>query len=94
MGRNVGHGPDYFTVDMRVKRQFPLIEDRSLDVVVEGFNLLNRTNFRKVESTVDTLALDQLPSSYEGRRGPVTKPFSYTSGFLGRQFQVSLRISF
>ena len=94
VGRNVGHGPDYFTVDMRVKRQFPLIEDRSLDVVVEGFNLLNRTNFRKVESTVDTLALDELPSSYEGRRGPVTKPFSYTSGFLGRQFQVSLRISF
>ncbi len=94
VGRNVGLGPDYFTVDMRVKRRFSLVEDKTLDVVVEGFNLLSRTNLRKVNGTVGTLTLEEFPSSYEGRRGPVTKPFSNTSRFLGRQFQVSLRINF
>ena len=94
VGRNVGLGPDDFTVDMRVRRRYSFAEDRSLDIVVAGFNLLNRTNLRKLNGTVGTLTLEQLPSSYEGRRGPVTKPFSYTSRFLGRQFQVSLRINF
>ena len=93
VGRNVGIGPDFFTVDMRVKRRFSLFEDRTLDVVIEGFNMFHRTNLRKVNGTVGKLTLEELPSSYEGRRGPVTQPFSFTSRFLGRQFQVSLRIN-
>ena len=94
VGRNVGVGPDYFTVDMRVKRRLSLFEGKSLDVVIDGFNMFHRTNLRKVNGTVGRLTLEELPSSYEGRRGPVTEPLSFTSRFLGRQFQVSLRLNF
>ena len=45
-GRNIGQGPDYFTVDMRVSRKFYLgKETRNLEFIAEGFNLLNRTQF-------------------------------------------------
>ena len=94
VGRNVGIGPNFFSADLRLKRRISVLEDLSVDVVVEGFNLLNRTNFKHVNGTVGTLTLDELPSSYKGRRGPVTEPFSYTSAFAPRQFQFSLRVNF
>ena len=94
LGRNVGIGPNFFSVDMRVKRRVSFLEDKSVDVVVEAFNLLNRTNFKHVNGTVGTLTLEELPSSYNGRVGPVTQPFSYTAAFPPRQVQLSLRVNF
>ena len=94
LGRNVGIGPNFFSVDLRLKRRISLGEDKSLDLVAEGFNILNRTNFKHVNGTVGTLTLEELPASYKGRRGPVTEPFSYTSAFAPRQFQFSLRLNF
>ena len=94
LGRNVGIGPNFFSIDMRLKRRISLMEDKSVDIVVEAFNLLNRTNFKHVNGDVGTLTLEELPSSYKGRVGPVTQPFSYTSAFAPRQFQISLRLNF
>lgn len=94
VGRNVGIGPNFFSADLRLKRRISVLEDVSVDIVAEGFNLLNRTNFKHVNGTVGNLTLEELPSSYKGRRGPVTEPFSYTSAFAPRQFQFSLRIHF
>ena len=87
-------GPNFFTLDIRLMRQFPLGLDKNIQVVAEAFNLLNRTNFRHVNSTVGKLRLEELPTSLKGRRGPVTEPFSFTSAFDPRQFQFSLRLNF
>ena len=94
LGRNTGIGPNFFGIDMRLTRSFPLGEGPALEVVAEVFNLLNRTNFKTVNGTVGNLSLDELPASLQGRRGPVTEPFSFTSAFDPRQFQFSLRLNF
>ncbi len=95
-GRNIGIGPSFFTVDLRLTRQFSLGDEgrRNIQVVAEAFNLLNRTNFKNVNGTVGNVTLDELPDSLTGRRGPVTDPFSFTSAFDPRQFQFSLRFNF
>ncbi len=94
VGRNTGVGPDYYSVDLRLNRQFPFGEGRSLELIAEAFNLFNRTNFRTVNSTVGELTLEELPSTRpHGRVGPVTEPFSFTSAFDPRQFQFSLRLN-
>ena len=93
-GRNTGIGPNFFTLDIRLTRQFPLGSDKNLQVVAEAFNLLNRTNFKHVNSTVGRLSREELPTSLKGRRGPATEPFSFTSAFEPRQLQFSLRLNF
>ncbi len=94
VGRNVGIGPNFFTIDIRLNRQFPLGESKNIEVIAEAFNLLNRTNFKNVNGTVGELSLDELPASLKGRPGPATEPFSFTSAFDPRQFQFSLRFNF
>ena len=94
VGRNTGIGPNFFTLDLRLNREFPFGESRNVEFAAEAFNLLNRTNFRHVNSTVGELSLEELPASLKGRRGPATEPFSFTSAFDPRQFQLSLRLNF
>lgn len=45
VGRNTGEGFDLATLDVRISRQFPIRGTHRLDVMVDAFNLLNRTNF-------------------------------------------------
>ena len=94
VGRNTGIGPDMASIDLRLNRAFPFGDGRSVEFIAEGFNLLNRTNFRTVNSIVGGLTAEELPARPEGRAGPVTEPFSYTSAFDPRQFQFSLRLNF
>ncbi len=96
VGRNIGIGPNFFTFDIRLSRQFSLGDEgrKNIQLVAEAFNLFNRTNFKNVNGTVGQTSLDELPDSLRGRRGPVTEPFSFTSAFEPRQFQFSLRFNF
>lgn len=94
VGRNTGIGPDMASIELRLNRAFPFGDGRSVELIAEGFNLLNRTNFRTVNSIVGNLSAEELPARPEGRAGPVTEPFSYTSAFDPRQFQFSLRLNF
>jgi hypothetical protein len=94
-GRNIGRGPRYFSADLRLARRFPFAEGRrSVEVIAEGFNLLNRTNFKSVNSVVGSLSLAQLPSPIVGRAGSPTAPLSFTAAFPARQFQLGLKINF
>ena len=95
-GRNIGRGPGYFSADLRISRRFAFGTDgkRGVEVTAEGFNLLNRTNFKSVNSSVGSLALAQLPSPIVGRAGNPTAPLSFTAAFAARQFQLGLKISF
>ena len=94
LGRNVGVGPAFFGMDIRLTRSFSLSERVNLQVVGEAFNLLNRTNFKSVNGQVGNMSLEEIPDRPTGRRGSVTEPFSFTSAFDPRQFQLSLRLSF
>ena len=94
LGRNVGVGPAFFGMDIRLTRDFALSEKVDLRVVAEAFNVLNRTNFKGVNGVVGSMALEEVPDRPTGRRGPVTEPFSFSSAFDPRQFQFTVRISF
>ena len=94
LGRNMGRGPGFFGVDLRLTRSFPLSDKLDLRVIAEGFNLLNKTNFRAVNGVVGDVSLEDLPSELVGRRGPITEPFSFVSAFDPRQFQFTIRLAF
>ena len=94
LGRNVGMGPSFFGLDIRLSRSFTLSEGVSLQATTELFNVLNRTNFKGVNGVVGNLSIEDLPSLLVGRRGPVTEPFSFASAFDPRQFQFTMRLTF
>ncbi len=95
-GRNIGQGPNFFTFDMRAARRFGLGQDGKLNLefIAEGFNLLNRTNFRTVNNTVGDVPLSSLPNPLRAVRGSPTAPLSYTSALDARQFQFALKVHF
>ncbi len=90
-GRNIGKGPSYFSADLRVSRVFALTERLRLEAIAEGFNLLNRTNFKRLNNTVDAVTVDDLPRPLTGVRGEVEDPLSFMSAFDPRQFQFALK---
>ncbi len=95
-GRNIGLGPDYFTVDLRAGKRIPFgAEGRhNVEFIIEGFNLLNRTNFKNVNNMVGDLQLSDLPSPLVGQRADPILPLSFTSAFDPRQFQIGLKINY
>ena len=82
IGRNTGRGFDFASLDMRLSRRFHLTERMELDVLAEGFNLLNRANLAVPNNTF----------------GPGVAPnitFGQpTQAFDPRQFQFGLKVSF
>ena len=50
--RNTGLGPDYMDFDMRITRRFKMGERANLQLLAEGFNLANRTNYASVNNVV------------------------------------------
>ncbi|MCU1221038.1 MAG: hypothetical protein JWN42_2235, partial [Candidatus Angelobacter sp.] len=96
--RNTGQGPDFMDFDMRVSRRFKMGERANLQLLAEGFNLANRTNFASVNNIVGA-RFDRTPSfttfnvSGSGSR-PASAPLAFTSAFPMRQLQFGLRIGF
>jgi hypothetical protein len=96
LGRNVGIGPDYFSVDARVARRVRLGRDSPtyIQFVAEVFNMLNRTNFGAVNNIVGATPVAALPDPLTGRRGDPVTPLSFTSAKAPRQFQFGVRLGF
>jgi hypothetical protein len=94
LGRNMGRGPDYITFDLRLSRKFRYSEKegRFIEFLAEGFNLLNRTNFRSVNNVVGDVPYATLGSPIMGNRGPASRPLGFTSALNPRQFQFGLKI--
>jgi Carboxypeptidase regulatory-like domain/TonB dependent receptor len=100
--RNTGKGPDYTSFDMRLTRRFKMGERANLQLLAEGFNLLNHVNYASVNSIVGprpdvTLGLTNFNVS--GRAidptvTPVSTPLVFTSAFPMRQLQLGVRILF
>jgi hypothetical protein len=91
-GRNTGRGPNFWTVDLRLGRDFRLSERASLQITAEAFNLFNRLNFASVNNVVGNMAG---PFDVTGRhdRQPA-QPLGFSSAFDPRRFQFGARISF
>jgi hypothetical protein len=102
-GRNTGRGPNYADFDMRLSRTFKLGEKAGLQLVAEGFNLLNRTNFASVNNVVGPGFGLPLTAGGAGSTtfsvtgtsavGPST-PLGFTSAFPKREIQLGLRLTF
>jgi hypothetical protein len=101
--RNTGLGPNYATWDMRLSRTFKLSEKANLQLLVEGFNLTNRTNYGSVNNVVGPNF--GLPTTAGGAGAltfnvhgsallPPSAPLGFTSALPMRQIQLGARFSF
>jgi Carboxypeptidase regulatory-like domain len=91
-GRNTGIGPDYVTFDMRVSRAFRLREKASVQLMAEGFNIFNRTNFASVNNVVGVISP---PFNLSGTEAASpSQPLGFTSAFPKRVVQLGVRFNF
>lgn len=103
LGRNSLTGPDYASTELRVTRQVRLTARYRMELMAEGFNVMNRDN-KKLTSTDNgytTTAADFQSGSY--LVGSTAYPARYVvnsqfmqaqSSYIPRQIQVSLRMRF
>jgi hypothetical protein len=82
VGRNTGRGFDFASLDLRVSRRFRLTERMDLQLLAEGFNVLNRTNFGVPNNT------------YGSGVNPLATFGRPTAAFDPRQFQFGMKIQF
>ncbi|HXO38605.1 MAG TPA: TonB-dependent receptor [Candidatus Acidoferrum sp.] len=101
--RNTGLGPDFMDFDMRISRRFKMGERANLQLLAEGFNLVNRTNYASVNNVVGPnfglpVALGGSGFTTFNVKGSAalspSTPLGFTSAFPMRQFQLGLRIGF
>jgi hypothetical protein len=91
-GRNTGIGPNYIDFDMRLSRLIRLSERANLQLILEGFNIFNRTNFASVNNVVGVIAP---PFDLHGNSAlSPSQPLGFTSAFPKRQLQFGIRLSF
>ncbi len=70
VGRNTGRGFDFASLDLRVSRRVRFGERTSLEVIAEGFNVLNRANLQLPNNTLNpaTLSTFGRPTAADGPR--------------------------
>ena len=87
LGRNKGITTPFASVDLRIGREFSLTERLRLNVLADGFNLLNRNN----EAAASPFFTDV--NTFNKRAGSKyqSRP---TASFDPRQFQFGLKLSF
>ena len=78
VGRNTGRGFDFASLDLRLSRRFKLTERVDLQLLAEGFNVLNRANLGVPINTLTAGARFGQP----------------TQAFDPRQFQFGMKVSF
>jgi hypothetical protein len=82
VGRNTGRGFDFASLDLRLSRSFRFRDHSALEVIAEGFNVLNRSNL-------------QIPNNVFGTGVAPRPTFGLpTAAADARQIQLGLRLSF
>ena len=81
LGRNRFMQPNFFTWDMRLSRAIPFGERYKLDLIVDAFNLFNRTNIAAVNQLCDPTA------------GATCSAGQPTAAYDARQFQFGLKLT-
>jgi hypothetical protein len=85
LGRNSETLPAQATVDVRVNKRFPVGGRRSIDAIIEVFNLFNRASFTDVNSIFGIGAYPQAPAPTYGQFQKAAPPL---------QVQVGVRMTF
>src|SRR6266478_2605655 len=93
VGRNTGIGPNYVSFDTRLSWQVKVAEKSTLQFMVEGFNLFNRTNVGSVNNVVGVIAPPTQPLQGDRTLSP-SQPLGFTSALPKRQLQFGVRLSF
>jgi len=81
-GRNTGRGFDFASLDLRLARTIRASERLRIELLAEGFNVLNRPNFGVPNNTFGS-GLNPLPTFGQP-----------TTAFDPRQFQFGIKVSF
>jgi hypothetical protein len=81
LGRNAFRMPSFYQFDMRVSKGINFGERFRLDLIADGFNLLNHTNILAVNQLCD-------PSA-----GPVCSAGQPSAAYDARQFQFALKLN-
>ena len=81
LGRNAFTEPGFFQIDLRVSKAIPLGERLHLDLIADGFNMLNRLN---------VLAVNQLCDPTAGATCTAGQP---SASYDARQFQFALKLA-
>jgi hypothetical protein len=72
LGRNAFTSPGFFQIDLRLSKAIPLGERLHLDLIADGFNMLNRLNVLSVnqlcDPTAGTCTAGQPTASYDARQ--------------------------
>lgn len=106
-GRNDGIGPGYRSLDVRVSKTVLHRESGRLDVIFQGQNLLNRTNFAAVNNNFPADPSYPLPGGGTLENGPYnvqgfmptsvlqfSQPLAFTAADPARQISLALRFAF
>jgi hypothetical protein len=89
--RNSQHMNSQFIVDTRLSKRFTLGGSRSVDAIVDVFNLLNRANYTEINNIFGTGSFPNNP--LKDAAGRVTYG-RYTEALPGRQIQLAAKVSF
>ncbi len=88
LGRNAFTRPGFFQIDLRIARAIPITERVNLQVIADGFNMLNRFNVSDVNPVCDPTA--SFPST-----GVATCAGGQpTAAYDPRTFQFALKVNF
>jgi hypothetical protein len=91
-GRNTGHGPNFWTADIRVSRAIATGERARMELIAEAFNLMNRQNLASVNNIV---GLMPGPFHVTGRADRLpAQPLGFTSAYDPRRIQLGVRLRF
>jgi hypothetical protein len=96
--RNTGNGENFYGLDLRINKQFYILQDRGLraELIAEATNLFNQTNFLAVNNVVgDSPTVLAGPYDLRGIRGRgPTEPLGFTAVAPARQFQFGVKLAF
>jgi hypothetical protein len=76
-GRNSLTGPGYVTLDAMIARRITIAGRRSMQLRLEGFNLLNRRNYQLPDSFVDHVTFGQSLAAYPPRQLQLGARFAF-----------------
>jgi hypothetical protein len=68
VGRNTGRGFDFASLDLRLSRRLKLTERVDLQILAEGFNVLNRANLGVPINTVTAARFGQPTQAFDPRQ--------------------------
>jgi hypothetical protein len=82
LGRNTYTQPGYFDIDLRIQRTIPINERWNVQIIADGFNMLNKFNVSGVNGICDPTA--GLPTCAAGQP---------TAAYDPRTFQFALKVN-